>query len=77
MEDGEARQALAERFDFSRKDFWRFMADYDIDTGHIGEDSHGLYQASHKAGLWLWGMVDRLFPLGSRRRKLIVRLIKN
>jgi hypothetical protein len=76
MEAPEARQALAEGFNFTRKDFWRLMGDYDIDTGHIGEESHGLYQASHKAGVWLWKVVNRMFPLGTRRRKLLVGLAK-
>jgi glycosyltransferase involved in cell wall biosynthesis len=73
MEDAGARRVLQDKYNYSRKDYWKFMSDYNIDTGFVSPDDgdHGLYQASHAAGIKMWRLVNKLFPYGSKRRKII------
>jgi hypothetical protein len=78
LEDPEKRRVLKEKYNYVRKDYWTYMADYNIYTGFVSGDDgeHGLYQSSHAAGIKLWKLVNKLFPYNSRRRKFLKKLTR-
>lgn len=73
MENPATQACLQKHYGFSRRDFWKLMGDYDVRTGHIGQDeeSHALYAGANRLGSRLMRMAQWLFPVGSIRRRAL------
>ena len=78
MENPAAQACLQEHYGFARRDFWKLMGDYDVKTGHIGQDeeSHTLYAGANRLGSRLMQMAEWFFPVGSIRRRTLRGMLK-